>query len=78
MGVDASGRHWDDGSLEDTDKRWAWSDYPNRDEIPSKLLPKADVKAQLERLTKMLSGSMAPDLKKWVAQRVAILKQLDA
>ena len=30
IGVDASGRHWDDGSLEDTSKRWAWSDGPNR------------------------------------------------
>jgi len=38
--------------------------------------PKADATAQLERLTKMMAGSMAPDLKKWVAQRVSILKQL--
>ena len=38
--------------------------------------PKADATAQLERLTKMMGGSMAPDLKKWVAQRVGILKQL--
>jgi len=38
--------------------------------------PAADVKSQLERLQKMLGGSMAPDLKKWVAQRVGILKQL--
>jgi len=38
--------------------------------------PKADVTAQLERLQKMASGSMAPDLKKWVVQRVGILKQL--
>ena len=38
--------------------------------------PKADAKAQLERLTKMMGSSMAPDLKKWVAQRVGILKQL--
>jgi len=40
--------------------------------------PKADATAQLERLTKMMGGSMAPDLKKWVAQRVGILKQLTA
>ena len=38
--------------------------------------PKADAKAQLERLTKMMGSSMAPDLKKWVSQRVNILKQL--
>ena len=38
--------------------------------------PKADVTAQLERLSKMMKGSMAPDLKKWVVQRVSILKQL--
>jgi len=38
--------------------------------------PKADVTAQLERLQKMATGSMAPDLKKWVVQRVGILKQL--
>ena len=37
---------------------------------------KADATAQLERLTKMVSGTMAPDLKKWVAQRINILKQL--
>ena len=37
---------------------------------------KADVKSQLERLNKMLTGSMAPDLKKWVVQRANILKQL--
>lgn len=40
--------------------------------------PKADVQAQLDRLTKMMGGSMAPDLKKWVAQRVNILKQIAA
>jgi len=38
--------------------------------------PKADVEAQLERLSKMMASSMAPDLKKWVVQRVGILKQL--
>ena len=37
---------------------------------------KADVTAQLERLSKMVGGTMAPDLKKWVAQRISILKQL--
>ena len=37
---------------------------------------KADVSAQLERLNKMVGGTMAPDLKKWVAQRISILKQL--
>jgi len=37
---------------------------------------KADVVAQSERLAKMLGGSMAPDLKKWVVQRASILKQL--
>ena len=41
-----------------------------------KAKPKEEVKSQLERLTKMQGGSMAPDLKKWVAQRVNILKQL--
>ena len=38
--------------------------------------PKADITAQLDRLTKMVGGTMAPDLKKWVAQRISILKQL--
>jgi len=37
---------------------------------------KADAAAQLERLNKMVSGTMAPDLKKWVSQRINILKQL--
>lgn len=37
---------------------------------------KAEVAAQLERLNKMISGSMKPDLKKWVVQRSNILKQL--
>lgn len=35
-----------------------------------------EVKAQLERLTKMSAGSMKPDLKKWLVQRMNILKQL--
>jgi len=39
---------------------------------------KADAAAQLERLNKMVGGTMAPDLKKWVAQRINILKQLTA
>ena len=39
---------------------------------------KADATAQLERLSKMVSGTMAPDLKKWVAQRINILKQITA
>jgi protein disulfide-isomerase A6 len=38
--------------------------------------PVADVKTQLERLQKMAGSSMAADLKKWVAQRIGILKQL--
>ena len=38
--------------------------------------PKEEQKSQLERVQKMLGGSMAPDLKKWVSQRVNILKQL--
>jgi len=37
---------------------------------------KADVTVQLDRLSKMMASSMAPDLKKWVVQRVGILKQL--
>merc|ERR1711935_1050942 len=37
---------------------------------------KSEVAAQLERLNKMVSGSMRPDLKKWVVQRSNILKQL--
>mmetsp|Transcript_42815 Transcript_42815/g.138888 ORF Transcript_42815/g.138888 Transcript_42815/m.138888 type:complete len:139 (-) Transcript_42815:132-548(-) len=37
---------------------------------------KSEVAAQLERLNKMVSGSMKPDLKKWVVQRSNILKQL--
>jgi len=37
-----------------------------------------EVKKQLERLTAMKGRSMAPDLKAWLAQRVAILEQLAA
>uniref|UniRef100_A0A7S3ATB5 Thioredoxin domain-containing protein n=1 Tax=Haptolina ericina TaxID=156174 RepID=A0A7S3ATB5_9EUKA len=36
----------------------------------------ADIKAQLDRLSKMSAGSMKPDLKKWLVQRQNILKQL--
>jgi len=39
---------------------------------------KAEAVAQLERLNKMVGGTMAADLKKWVAQRVNILKQITA
>jgi len=35
-----------------------------------------EVKAQLERLEKMKGGTMAPELKKWLSQRLALLKQL--
>jgi hypothetical protein len=35
-----------------------------------------DIKKQLERLEGMSGGSMKPDLKKWLNQRKAILKQL--
>ena len=37
---------------------------------------KAEITAQLERLKGMSSGSMKPDLKKWLTQRMSILKQL--
>ena len=30
VGVDANGRHWDDGSLDDVRRRYAWSDYVER------------------------------------------------
>lgn len=35
-----------------------------------------DVKKQLDRLTGMSGGSMTPELKKWLMQRIGILKQL--
>jgi len=35
-----------------------------------------DIVSQQERLIKMASGSMAPDLMDWVTKRLAILKQL--
>jgi len=41
-----------------------------------KAKPKDDVTAQLERLSKMTAGSMKPDLKQWLMQRINILKQL--
>ena len=41
-----------------------------------KAKPAEDIKAQLERLSKMSGGSMKPDLKKWLTQRLNILKQL--
>jgi len=37
---------------------------------------KDDAKAQLTRLEGMLGGKMTPDLKKWVVQRINVLKQL--
>ena len=37
---------------------------------------KAEATSQLERLQKMTGNSMAPDLKKWLLQRVSILKQI--
>lgn len=37
-----------------------------------------DVKSQLTRLQGMKGNSMAPDLKKWLFQRIAILEQLSA
>ena len=38
--------------------------------------PAEDVKKQLERLQGMSGGSMTPELKKWLKQRMGILKQL--
>ena len=35
-----------------------------------------DIKKQLDRLDGMKSGSMKPDLKQWLMQRLRILKQL--
>ena len=42
-----------------------------------KAQPKADVKAQLERLEKMMGSKMTPDLKKWLVQRINVLKQIN-
>jgi len=36
---------------------------------------KDDVEKQLTRLEGMKGGSMKPDLKKWLGQRIAVLKQ---
>jgi len=41
-------------------------------------LSKAELEEQVSRLDKMKGSSMAPDLKKWVHQRLAILKELVA
>ena len=38
--------------------------------------PAADIEAQLTRLNGMKGGSMKPELKKWLVQRLSILKQL--
>ena len=38
--------------------------------------PAADIEAQLTRLNGMKGGSMKPELKKWLVQRINILKQL--
>ena len=39
---------------------------------------KSDISSQLERLDKMAGGKMTPELKKWLNQRLSILKQLDS
>lgn len=41
-----------------------------------KLKEADEVKKQLERLQGMASGSMKAELKKWIGQRIGILKQL--
>ena len=38
--------------------------------------PADEIKKQLDRLAGMTGGSMKPDLKKWLTQRIAILKQM--
>lgn len=40
--------------------------------------PAEELTKQLERLKGMLGKAMAPELKKWVSQRVSILTQLTA
>merc|ERR1711871_1254728 len=35
-----------------------------------------EIKAQLDRLTGMSAGAMAPELKQWLVQRLNILKQM--
>jgi protein disulfide-isomerase A6 len=37
---------------------------------------KEDIAAQQTRLDKMMGSKMTPDLKKWLVQRISILKQL--
>jgi protein disulfide-isomerase A6 len=44
----------------------------------NKSLSKKDLDEQLARLDKMKASSMAPDLKKWLIQRINILKDLVA
>lgn len=44
----------------------------------SKWKEKDGVAAQIERLSGMSAGKMKPELKKWLSQRIAILKQLGA
>jgi len=41
-----------------------------------KAKPADDLKKQLDRLNGMKGGSMTPELKKWLNQRIGILKQL--
>jgi hypothetical protein len=41
-----------------------------------KAASKQEVADQLKRLHNMEAGHMAPELKKWLVQRIAILKQL--
>lgn len=44
----------------------------------TKDLAKKEVEDQLARLEKMKGSSMAPELKKWLHQRIAILKELSS
>ena len=39
---------------------------------------KSEISSQLGRLDKMAGGKMTPELKKWLNQRLSILKQLDS
>mmetsp|Transcript_57511 Transcript_57511/g.114142 ORF Transcript_57511/g.114142 Transcript_57511/m.114142 type:complete len:142 (-) Transcript_57511:318-743(-) len=41
-----------------------------------KVKPMADIVAQSDRLDKMMGSKMTADLKKWLVQRISILKQL--
>ena len=47
-------------------------------EFIAKMTGSDGVTAQLERLQGMVGSSMKPELKKWLSQRIAILKQLVA